>query len=181
MQKTRARRSNDLLETVGRRTVRGFIRSCQVNVSPSAVIHHMPSREREWQSGYHRRDRTGARHLHNRCHRTDGPFKVGQHRFPFAESHQARWNVNWAMGTELFPHREKVADFPLEPALSERLWSRFKGICPQNYGTIRQPAYEISVLRDWLAEREGFEPSVPVTQKGSKTKAAESLSDSAAS
>jgi hypothetical protein len=32
-----------------------------------------------------------------------------------------------------------------------------------------------------MAEREGFELSVPVTQKGSKTKAAESLLDSAAS
>jgi len=44
-------------------------------------------------------------------------IKRAKHRFPFAQSHQARSNVNGAMGTELYPHREKAAEFPLQPPL----------------------------------------------------------------
>ena len=85
-----------------------------------------------------------------------------KHRFPFAERHQARWNVNGATGTERFRHREKVAEYPRQPPVTGRLWSLLTGNCPQNSGTIRDCGENISDIRDWLAERERYKPSVPV-------------------
>jgi hypothetical protein len=98
-----------------------------------------------------------ALRLHKSCERagairadqspTDVPGAASQdalsplraiHRFPFAQSHQARWNLNAAMGTELFRHREKVAEFPLEPPLTEHLRPPLIGICSQNCGRIRE-------------------------------------------
>ena len=56
------------------------------------------------------------------------------------------------MGTELFPHREKVAEFPPLPPLTARLQSPLTGNCPQNSGAIRECAENISNIEDWLAE-----------------------------
>ena len=88
-----------------------------------------------------------------------------KHRHRFAGNHRARLNVNGTTGTESFRYREKIAEFPLQPPLTGRLWSPLAGIDPQNCGTIWASAHEISTSRDWLAV-DGVQNELPSKRTG---------------
>jgi hypothetical protein len=79
-------------------------------------------------------------------------------------------------GTGAICNSEKGAEFPFHTVASERLWSTLTGICPQDNGTIRESAGEISARRDWLAEGGIRTPETFVDLEGQIVRSVGSLS-----